>query len=164
MNNLDKKYVIFLDIDGTLMGSDQALKRNIEVIQKVRALGHKVLVNTGRSTACLPTNIDFEKDFDGVISGAGARVILDGKEIFCKIIQTKDIKKYCAVSFKEDNVCVLEGIDKILYVGVCAYEHPDWIPIYESNVDELVNDDLEIEKFTVWGSISEKFAEAFGDE
>ena len=100
MDVQNKRYAIFLDIDGTLLRKSlDALQRNIDVIQKVRSLGHKVLINTGRSTAYMPEEMDVEKYFDGVISGAGARIILDKKEIFCKLMPDTAIRRFCEIWF-----------------------------------------------------------------
>ena len=95
MDTQGKMYAVFLDIDGTLLGnSKDALQKNLDVIQKVRSLGHKVLINTGRSTAYMPKEFDADKYFDGVISGAGARILLDKKEIFCKLMPDAAIRHF----------------------------------------------------------------------
>ena len=161
----DKKYVIFLDIDGTLMGkSQEALERNFEVIGKVRSLGHKVLVNTGRSTAYLPAHIDFAKHFDGIVSGGGARIILDGKEIFCKVIEQDGIRKFCEVAFKQDTLCILEGIENIFHVGDDVEGHSDWIRIDEENMEDILKTSPRIEKFTTLGIVSEEFGKVLGED
>lgn len=165
MKTNDKRYVIFLDIDGTLMGrSEEALARNLEVIGKVRSLGHKVLVNTGRSTAYLPGNIDFERHFDGVVSGGGARIVLDGKEIFCKMIEQNDIRKFCEVGFKQETMGILEGVRDIFYVGEDIEGHPDWIQINEENLDEVIRKSPEIEKFTVLRVASAEYGRVLGEK
>ena len=83
MTESKKQYGIFIDIDGTLLGKNaNALSENIDTIQKIRTLGHKVFLSTGRSSAYLPVELETDKNFDGVISGAGALLNMEGKQPF----------------------------------------------------------------------------------
>jgi len=157
---LEKQFVVFIDIDGTLMGkSEKALQRNLDVIQKVRSLGHKVFVNTGRSTAFLPKHIDFEKFFDGVVSGAGARIVFDGKEIFYDPVGFSDIKCFCKIGFKQTNTSVLEGVDSMVFLGDYNEGHDEWIQLRKDNFEEVVTESLKIEKFTVLGTATSEISE-----
>jgi len=142
-----------LDIDGTLMGnSKDSLQRNFDVIQKVRSLGHLVFINTGRSTAYLPENIDVSKYFDGVISGAGARIVTGGKEIFRKTMELCDIKEFCEYGLKNQIIGVLEGIYGMFFVGNQDEVTEPWVYINSENISRYINEDLKIEKFTVLGT------------
>ncbi|MBQ9757689.1 MAG: HAD-IIB family hydrolase [Clostridia bacterium] len=164
MNKIKDKYAIFLDIDGTLMGSSSAaLDENLAVIQKVRALGHKVLISTGRSTAYLPSNIDIEKYFDGVVSGAGARVVIDGKEVFCKTMTRENIKAFCEYSIENGIIGVLEGIDNMFFMGIVEEGMGKWIHIDSKNISEYLTKALPIEKFTILGIAPEELNEILTD-
>ena len=152
MDTMNDKYAVFLDIDGTLMGSvDKALRKNIDVIQKVRALGHKVLISTGRATAYLPENIDIEKYFDGVVSGAGARVVIGGKEVFLKTMTKQNIKVFCEYNLKNGIIGVLEGVENMFFMGIIEEAQGKWIDINEENVSEYMKKDFPVEKFTIIG-------------
>ena len=67
-----RKFAVFIDIDETLMSNGVVPKRNIDAIARIRELGHKVFLNTGRSYACIPGQILKEIRFDGVVAGIGA--------------------------------------------------------------------------------------------
>lgn len=165
MDTKGKRYAIFLDIDGTLMGKDdRALQRNLDVIQKVRSLGHKVLINTGRATAYLPKNMNFAQSFDGVVSGAGARVILEGKEVFCKPVGIDAIRRFCEFCIDVENVCILEGIEKMYFVGPQMELDYTWKCISHENMDEYVKEDLKIEKFTVLGTAPKELYGVMGED
>ncbi len=158
----EKKCAIFIDIDGTLMGTrDDALKRNIDVIQKVRSLGHKVLISTGRATHYLPSHIDFSKCFDGVISGAGARIILDGEEIFCKKVPFETVRRFYDFGKDKDKAYILEGIDDTIFLGLRPDD--DWTFVDEHNEKEIIKEDLRIEKFTIIGAVPEQLKCLLGD-
>ncbi len=165
MDVQDKKYAIFLDIDGTLLRkSQQALQKNIDVIQKVRSLGHKVLINTGRATAYMPEEIDTEKYFDGVISGAGARIILDKKEIFCKLMPDTAIRHFCETCFDIEDISILEGVDEMYIVGPERTFVYDWKFITYDNIEQNIKNGLKIEKFTILGAAPKELQNVLGED
>lgn len=69
---------VFLDIDGTYADHGLAPDAHVEAVRTARRLGHLVFVCTGRPLAMVPAHI-LEAGFDGTITGAGARVELDGQ-------------------------------------------------------------------------------------
>jgi Cof subfamily protein (haloacid dehalogenase superfamily) len=69
---------IFLDIDGTYADHGVVPTAHVDAIQEVRRRGHLVFVCTGRPLSMVPGHI-LEAGFDGVITGAGARVELNGE-------------------------------------------------------------------------------------
>lgn len=73
--------LVFLDIDGTIRDFDgNILESTITSIQKARANGHKVFICTGRPYFQIEKRIH-DIGFDGVVSGSGSYVVLDGKRI-----------------------------------------------------------------------------------
>ncbi len=169
MNTDSKKYAVFLDIDGTLMGtSDDALQKNLDVIKKVRSLGHKVFVNTGRSTAYMPKKIDLKANFDGIISGAGARIIIDDNEIFSQLIPVPLAKEFCKYSIEKGIFGILEGVEKMFYTGEYYGEYQpeeaDWVRFDTENLDEIVADDALVEKFTVLGQVPTDVTDRLGGD
>lgn len=126
----DKKlpHAIFLDIDGTLMhhGHFNALKggeipqKNVDAIKRARELGHKVIINTGRGYFCLPDCIHSQCGFDGFVTGLGALVSIDGKEIYNNPIKHSDIKDL--ISFLKENK---KGCRFQTSVGAFIYDKND---------------------------------------
>lgn len=169
MNIDSEKYAVFLDIDGTLMGtSDDALQRNLDVIKKVRSLGHKVFVNTGRSSAYMPKKIDLRANFDGVISGAGARIIIGDKEIFSQLVSIPLAKEFCKYSIEKGIFGILEGVEKMFYTGEYYGEYQpeeaDWVRFDTDNLDEIVTDDDLVEKLTVLGQVPTDVTDRLGGD
>ena len=82
-------HAIFLDIDGTLMdhgstknlGNGKIPERNLAAIREAQRRGHKIIVNTGRGYACLPTAVT-EAGVDGFITGLGSHIEVDGRTIY----------------------------------------------------------------------------------
>ncbi len=160
-----KLYAIFLDIDGTLLRKSRgALQKNLDVIQKVRSLGHKVLINTGRSTAYMPKEFDADKYFDGVISGAGARIVLDKKEIFCKLMTDTAIRQFVDICYNSKEICILEGVEDMYIVGPPRPLEYDWQFISPENIEEYMNAGMKIEKFTILCNAPEELYGTLGGD
>ena len=77
-----KQKLIFLDIDGTILGYDGTLPASaVTAIKTARQNGHRVYLNSGRSKAELPKEL-LAIGFDGIIGGNGNYVENDGQVIF----------------------------------------------------------------------------------
>ena len=165
MNDISQKYAVFIDIDGTLMGkSDAALNRNLETIQKIRELGHKVFISTGRGKAYLPSRFDSDGNFDGVITGAGAVSRLDGKSVASRLMPYSVTEKFCKFCFKYGLNGVLEGERNMYYFGTFEGIEAGWIEINEENFKTIVKLDEPIEKYTILGDIPKILDEILNDE
>lgn len=73
----DQRWLIAIDIDGTLVHDDGFLsKRVIEEVERVRGLGHEVVVATGRSAAnALPVIVDIGLNQGHAVCSNGAVTI-----------------------------------------------------------------------------------------
>ncbi len=172
--NTTEKYCIFIDIDGTLIGKNHsAFEENIATIQKVRALGHKVFLNTGRATSFIPQELKAENVFDGIVSGAGA-VSRMGDKILVECRMPYDVvKKYSEYSIKNKLPAVIEGTDHMYHFGFTkgvATESVEiiiddgWIKLDSENLDTVLTPDLVIEKLTVLSRDTEGLDELLGDD
>ncbi len=165
MKEISQKYAVFIDIDGTLMGkSESALKRNIETVQKIRGLGHKVFISTGRGKAYLPSQFDGDSNFDGVITGAGAVSRLDGKSVVSRLMPYSVTEKFCRFCFEYGLNGVLEGGRNMYYFGTFEGIEVGWIEINEINFKATVKPDEPIEKYTILGDIPKELDEILNDD
>ncbi|MBR5155040.1 MAG: Cof-type HAD-IIB family hydrolase [Clostridia bacterium] len=170
---MDKKYCIFLDIDGTLIGeSDKAFEKNLDTIRKVRSLGHKVFVSTGRATAYLPLKLKISENFDGVISGAGAVSKVGDKEVFKSFMPHTIVEKYCQFAFENRLPAILEGQNNMYHFGFAEGFMEDslkiavedrWVKLDEKNISQILTPNVPIEKFTVLGEIPKELDNVLGD-
>ena len=159
-----KQSAVFIDIDGTLMGhSKAALAENLGVIQKLRSLGHKFFICTGRANSYIPQLIDAEKSFDGMITGAGAYVSIGKRVISKQLMPFEAVEKVCR--FFADNKVrgVLEGEKNMYFFETTCFNEDDWIKLDSENVPKLISKDTPILKFTVDGKFPDGFAELLGD-
>ena len=110
-----ERYAFFLDIDGTLWQGGVVPDINKETIKKVRELGHKVLINTGRSYAYIPEYLYNQVDVDGVVSGIGSSVRVDGKSIFQRAMSFEDIEYIFEFFEGHDLWIIFEGEEKVIF-------------------------------------------------
>ncbi|WP_099468048.1 Cof-type HAD-IIB family hydrolase [Konateibacter massiliensis] len=85
--------VIFLDIDGTLVGYDMKIPESaIKAIQETRKRGNKVYLTTGRSKAEVYENL-WEIGLDGMIGGNGMYIEDNGVVIQDLVMKKEDVIK-----------------------------------------------------------------------
>lgn len=156
---ISKNYcAVFFDIDGTLIGSSlKALNSNLNAISKVRALGHKVFINTGRSAGFIPAVMSADYNFDGMVAGAGSYVKLGEKVLLNRCIPYKTLIETAHFILDNNLIGAFEGVTSTisfgrmeLYDGVIYNEH-SLIVATKENVSELLPPDIEINKFTING-------------
>ena len=88
---------IFLDIDGTLIpfGAEAPCEQDRTALLRARAAGHKVLINTGRSSGFLPPVLRTADYLDGFLCGCGTQLIIGGKTLFKRRGQLYCAKEGC---------------------------------------------------------------------
>ena len=76
--------IIFIDVDGTLVGNDGVLaKSTLWACERLKKKGHKLYLSTGRSKAELHANI-MAIGFDGFIC-AGGSYLEDHGEVLMRL-------------------------------------------------------------------------------
>lgn len=85
--------IVFLDIDGTMVCFDGSIPESAQkAVKQARANGHKMVVCSGRSRFQVSDEL-LSLGFDGIVCGAGARVVADGKDIYHAVISEDQKKK-----------------------------------------------------------------------
>ena len=98
---MSNQKVIFLDIDGTLTDFGGKIPESAKkALTLAKQAGHRLVVCTGRSRYQISEEIR-SLPFDGMIGGAGAFVIADGKELFHHYIKPEPRKRL--ISYLEEN-------------------------------------------------------------
>lgn len=83
MVNPKEKCAVFLDVDGTLISDSFKISDdNLKAIAEARARGHMVFINTGRSWGNIPEVLSNQFDLDGIISGSGAMITMNGETVW----------------------------------------------------------------------------------
>lgn len=166
---------IFFDIDGTLLENSKGIiESTVEALNKARAKGHKLFINTGRSYAELGTG--FEKfAFDGLVCAAGSYIKIGNEVILDKFIPKEKVD--ALVSMLEDlkieyglegveytyftepvyqgfRQKVYKAIEGILEAKQNGYEPYHYMlqPAFVRKVEDYLEEPTPIHKFLVYSS------------
>ena len=115
------KYAIFLDMDGTFLGTDgQLIEENINTVNEYMKKGHKFFICSGRPRASIHDYIIDALPWNGIISSAGSEILIDGVEIKRDEI-SKETAFFLADLFLKENVWLVLGNGKD---GICMNIEP----------------------------------------
>ena len=138
---------IFLDIDGTYADHGLAPDAHVEAVRTARRLGHLVFVCTGRPLSMVPGHI-LEAGFDGTITGAGARVELNGEvlkdtrfqqDLAARIVDTLDAHDVAYILEAPESLHGRKGVDQRLrdVLGPIFAGRPQHDGVLSTDVDPL---------------------------
>jgi Cof subfamily protein (haloacid dehalogenase superfamily) len=86
------KKLVFLDIDGTLVGYDAKIPPSaLEALSRAQTNGHRIFIASGRARGIVYPWLLEAFPFDGMITAGGAQVFLDGKCIYESIMSEDDL-------------------------------------------------------------------------
>ena len=138
---------IFLDIDGTYADHGLAPDAHVEAVRTARRLGHLGFVCTGRPLSMVPGHI-LEAGFDGTITGAGARVELNGEvlkdtrfqqDLAARIVDTLDAHDVAYILEAPESLHGRKGVDQRLrdVLGPIFAGRPQHDGVLSTDVDPL---------------------------
>lgn len=115
------KYIIFLDIDGTVFDGRNVPEKNKEALCRARAEGHKVFLNTGRADCIVTKEILEAVKPDGVVSAMGTAVVIDGKLIYSATMDEDDVQYLIRFGDERGLFVVIESVEKLVSMHGSAY-------------------------------------------
>jgi Cof subfamily protein (haloacid dehalogenase superfamily) len=106
--------LIFLDIDGTLMLTGHAVPDSArEACRRARKNGHRLFIASGRTRATIGAEV-LDVGFDGVISGGGAAIEIEGKTIFTATMPRTALRHVVDFLAKGGMATTLELADRLI--------------------------------------------------
>lgn len=142
------KYAVFLDIDGTYTsGTRVPSAENVAAVKRVRAAGHLVFLNTGRSYGFIPPEVFASTEFDGIIAGNGSYIDLGGEVIKNECLSNEFLAELTVQFQKSGTFCLFEGVRDILCLNMPA--EPGWLTITSPDDFSGKYKDLPITKITL---------------
>lgn len=158
------KYLIFLDIDDTVMSREEIHPRTIEGIRRAKEAGHKVFINTGRTLSIIPQKLIDKLHPDGFVCGIGSHVIINGKTEFSRTFNRPLARRVM-------NFCIENGIKTIIEgenvtVSVLGTTRHTTGELEVFSFDDMMErfPDIAIGKFTVLRPIEQSEISELGDE
>ena len=148
-------YGIFLDIDGTLIYNSHTMsERVVKSLMSAQKKGHKIFLNSGRSTKYIPPELKNQFAWDGLVTGCGSSVNVFGKNVFEKYIDLIILKKVCDFYFSRNLSCLLEGEDILLSIN--EDYHPQKTTLHSTDEFMKLYKDCKINKLTMQGKLFEE--------
>ncbi len=151
-------YSFFIDIDGTLVCSRQMVLTDYlkQIAKKARKQGARFFINTARSRALVPETLADPEVFDGVCTGGGTYIELNGKCVYSRYI-SHEVLIEIASAYKrlgETFTLIFEGAEEMLFIG----KRYEWFGdkfVQINGIDDLKTKykDAKIQKFSSTGAI-----------
>lgn len=110
---MNKKYIIFTDIDGTLYDSNRNCIPNssLEALKKAKENGHKIFICTGRPYPDINPDY-FDLPVEGFILSCGAQIIMNSKTVFANPIPLNLLKPIIQYLVEKNIGFSLDGINR----------------------------------------------------
>ncbi len=150
MIDKNARYALFFDYDGTL-SCNGVSEENKAALKKLRALGHLLFLNTGRSRGFVPEDALNAADWDGII--AGTSYVEYRGDILCNQCLPKEALLQAKRFYDAHKIpCLLEGVKRLYAIG--AYRNADNLAEHFEEYLERHYDEMEITKWTFQQSIA----------
>lgn len=122
-----EKYILFFDIDGTLIDeeTDVIPKSVPPALKKAKENGHKLFLCSGRCRAIIPEDV-LSLGFDGMVGGCGTYIEMAGEEVYHHTLPKELQQEVIADLLKYHIDGVLEGKE------YSAFRHDYWMPVVKS--------------------------------
>ena len=110
---MDKKYVVFIDIDGTLYDAKQNCipASSLNALAEARKNGHKLFICTGRPFPDVNPEY-FHLPIDGFIISCGAHIILNSETIYKNPIPIHTLKELVGFMTEHNIGFSLDGLER----------------------------------------------------
>ena len=151
-----EKHLVFFDVDGTLLFKNSICESDVKALNELKAAGHEIFLNTGRSRSILPKELLEKVKFDGFICGS-TYIEYHGKVLHRECIDNDSLRGFCRYAKDEGVSLLLEGEKESYGINGGCF-HP-CIEITEALEDCLVEPDfMKVTKMTADREIPKRVA------
>ncbi len=119
------RYLIFLDIDGTLLSRGGVPPRNATAIREAIEQGHLVFINTGRSKGNIPFSHLKDVPLTGIVAGLGSYIEMEDQVLFSHAMSGEEITYAMQIAREIRTGLVLEG-EQLLLDYLPEHINPHW--------------------------------------
>ena len=155
-----EKHLVFFDVDGTLLHKNNVIyESDIAALKKLKAAGHEIFLNTGRSRSILPEDLLKKVEFDGFVCGS-TYIEYHGKVLHRECIDNESLRGFCRYARDEGVSLLLEGETRSYGINGGCF-HP-CIDITEALDDCLIEPSfMQVTKMTADRDIPKRVAVRF---
>ena len=155
-----EKHLVFFDVDGTLLFKNYEIcESDVAALNALKAAGHEIFLNTGRSRSILPKELLKKVKFDGFLCGS-TYIEYHGKVLHRECIDNEDLRGFCRYAKDEGVSLLLEGEKECYGINGGCF-HP-CVDITEALEDCLIEPDfMRVTKMTAARDIPKRVALRF---
>lgn len=135
-----EQHLLFFDIDGTLLFRNKEYsEKNVDALLRLKAAGHKIFINSGRSRSIIPDILTDRIPFDGFV--CGSTYVECGGEVLHRVIMDDDTIRAACRYAKENGWKLLLECEKSAYGinGGCFHDNTDITDVLEEYLEEPSN-------------------------
>ena len=104
-----EKHLVFFDVDGTLSFNNSDISpENVAALKKLKAAGHEIFLNTGRSRSVIPKSFTDAVKFDGFVCGS-VYVEYHGKVLHRVCMDDESVRGFCRYAKENGIGLLIEG-------------------------------------------------------
>ena len=147
-----RRRICFFDIDGTLWDRQNHIPPSaVYAIRRLREQGHYALICSGRSRSYIQHEGLLSIGFDGIVSGAGAMLELNGEVVFSLTLPPEGVLKAVTEARAHGYTPLLEGVRT-----TCVEEEDFPVPAYFQKLKQELGDTMEplSRRWGKWDDIS----------
>jgi len=154
-----EKHLVFFDVDGTTVYNTGIREADVDALRRLKAAGHEIFLNTGRSRSILPKSLLEAVAFDGFICGS-TYVEYHGKVLHRACIDDETLRGFCRWAKDSGVGLLLEGEQATFGINRGCF-HPN-VDITEALEDCLVEPSaMRVTKMTADCTIPKRVAMQF---
>ncbi len=169
--------LIAIDLDGTFLKQDHSVSfENIEAVNKIKDLGVKVIIATGRPYELVKPYLKYFSDDSLFILANGATIVdKEGNIIYEKKLDKDVYNKIVSVALKYNINFNIYGLKTLYYTDTKGFrkfidhnrqfpkeEHANFVKI-DNNIDEIYSNDTIFKVLMIERKFPEKYKAAFNE-
>ena len=116
-NPAKNKYIIFLDVDGTIYEGGEVLDKTSDALIKAKMRGHKVFLNSGRMQCIIPHTVLEKVRPDGVVGGMGTAITIGNELIFSARMERDEVEYLMRFGEKRGFFTIAESVDRLVIMN-----------------------------------------------
>jgi HAD-superfamily hydrolase, subfamily IIB len=153
---VERTKYFFFDIDGTIaINNDPPSEATLAVLARLKQSGHKRFICTGRPLCDIHHTVA-EIDWDGIICGTGAHIIIDGEELYRHVLPYRLVRRTVQLLQQHQITAILESPEKVWHI--CGK-----LPIPQFVLDggsqeitaSQISKSIQAQSFTLWAADTE---------
>ena len=148
------KYIIFLDVDGTVFDGKDVPDRTADALIKAKNFGHKIFINSGRMQ-CIVPDVVLEKICpDGIVGGMGTAITIGDELIFLARMERDEVEFLMRFGEKRGYFTIAEGFDRLVIMnGKEVQGQKEFVDTTDEFFEKYA--DMPVAKISYMNSVSE---------